>query len=82
MYRVERFDSFTGTWRADNVCLPNRFNTYAQAEAAMGAAWAWGDHRSCDLRVAAEMPDDDVMERHAREDWLAFQRDLESDWRL
>ncbi len=34
------------------------------------------------LEHEAELPDDDVIERHAREDWLAFQRDLESDWRL
>lgn len=30
----------------------------------------------------AERADDDVMAMHDAADWLAFQRDLESDWRL
>jgi hypothetical protein len=31
------------------------------------------DDRTCD---------DDIIAAHAAADWLAFQRDLESDWRL
>lgn len=32
--------------------------------------------------AARETFDDDVMERQTNEDWLAFQRDMEADWRL